>query len=129
ASRAAPQVEDARGRLTLERVAAEHGSGRGEAVPDVTVESHAVASLAATQVAGVHADSRIDVRLQPDATRRRPGGWTHTGAGRSPCRPCPGSSSRRPPGDATRDPRPAGGNRRGEGTWHARYLGIFTVCK
>src|SRR5439155_17722688 len=26
-------------------------------------------SLAATQVAGVHADSRIDVRLQPDATR------------------------------------------------------------
>src|SRR5438874_1025216 len=39
ASRAAPQVEEARGRLTLERVAAEHGSGRGEAVPDVAVES------------------------------------------------------------------------------------------
>ena len=55
-------------------MAPEHGSRGGEAVPDVAVETHAVPSLAATDLARVHADSRVGVALQPDMRCGKRGG-------------------------------------------------------
>src|SRR5207247_6247877 len=67
----AGDVEEARRGDALEGLAAEHGHGRGEALPDRAVEPEAEASGAPLDVVAVQLHAAVRVGLQGDAVPER----------------------------------------------------------